>query len=138
MERLSRLAAATFVAAGGLVHLDLWRTGYRGIRYIGPLFAANVAVSAVLALAVLVVRDRRVVAAGIGFAVASLAALVASRTVGLLGFTERAWTDDALRAATAEVGAVVALAAAVVVATHRRRLELAPVPVRAGRRRAAR
>ena len=140
MERLSRLAAATFVAAGGLVHLDLWRTGYGGIRYIGPLFVANVAVSAVLALAVLVVRDRRVVAAGIGFAVATLAALVASRTVGLLGFTERAWTDDALRAATAEVGAVVALAAVVVAATCGRRLEPVPVPVpvRAGRRRAGR
>ena len=138
MERLSRLAAGGDEGGGGLVHLDLWRTGYRGIRYIGPLFLANVAASAVLALAVLVVRDRRVVAAGITFAVASLAALVASRTVGLLGFTERAWTDDAVRAATAEVGAVVALAAAVVAATYRRRLEAAPVPVRAGRRRAVR
>ena len=137
MERLPRLAAATFVAAGGLVHLELWRTGYRGIRYIGPLFVANVVVAAALALAVLVLRDRRVAAVGITFAVASLAALVASRTVGLLGFTERAWTDDAVRAVTAELGAVVALAA-VVAAGRRRRLEAALVPVRVRGRRAGR
>lgn len=130
MERLPRLAAATFVLAGGLVHLELWRSGYRGIRYIGPLFVANVAISAVVAVAVLVVRDRRVAVAGVALAAGSLAALVASRTVGLLGFTERAWTDDAVRALTAEVGAIVALAAAFVAGRRRPDASLRLVPAR--------
>lgn len=137
MQRVSRLSAAAFLVVGGLVHLQLWRSGYRAIPYIGTLFVANVAASAVLALMVLVRDDVRIHLAGMVFAASSLVALLASRTVGLLGFTERAWTDDAVRAATAEVGAVVALAA-VVAAGHRRRLELTPVPVPVPRRRAGR
>ena len=48
----------------------------------------------------------------------SLVALVLSRTTGLLGFTERIWTDMAVQTVTAELGAVVALALAAVVRRH--------------------
>ncbi len=110
MERSTSIAAAVFVLVGGLVHLQLWRSGYRTVPYIGPLFIANVAVSAVLALVVVVRHIRVVTIAGIAFSVASLAALVMSRTVGVFGFTEPAWTDQAIRASTAEIGAIVAFA----------------------------
>ncbi|MDP9070616.1 MAG: hypothetical protein M3N68_04910 [Actinomycetota bacterium] len=60
MERSTGIAAAVFVVVGGLVHLQLWRSGYRAIPYIGPWFIANVMVSAVLAL-VVVVRHIRAV-----------------------------------------------------------------------------
>lgn len=132
MQRVSRLSAVAFLVVGGLVHLQLWRSGYRGIPYIGTLFVANVAGSAVLALVVLVRDDIRVHVAGMVFAASSLLALVASRTVGLLGFTERAWTDEAVQASTAEVGALVALVALVTITRQRPTPTL--VPVRTGRR----
>ena len=114
MERSPRIAAAVFVLAGGLVHLQLWLDGYRGIPYVGPSFLANALASALLALAVSARPGRAVAAAGILLSAVTLAALVMSRTVGVLGFTEPTWTDQAVRATAAEVGAIVALAAALV------------------------
>ncbi len=63
---------------------------------------------------------------GILFALGSLVALVMSRTVGILGFTERQWTNDAIRATTAELGAIVAFAALLVASG---RFSRVPVPV---------
>jgi hypothetical protein len=118
MERVSRVIAVVFVVVGGLVHLQLWRAGYRVIPRVGPAFLANVVVSGLLAAGVLLRDDVRVHLAGITFAVASLAALVMSRTVGLLGFTEKVWTTDAITATGAEVGAIVALATLAVMSTR--------------------
>ena len=129
MHRIARLAAATFVFAGGYIHFDLWRDGYRAIEYIGPLFVANAVVSAVLMLALLVRPDVRVAVAGAVFSVGSLIALVLSRTTGLLGFTERGWSDMAVQATTAEIGAIVAIAL-VMVARGRSTPALALLPIR--------
>ena len=134
MHRIARLAAATFVLAGGYIHFDLWRDGYRAIDYIGPLFVANAVVSALLVVALLLRPDVRVAVAGVVFSVGSLAALVLSRTVGLLGFTERGWSDMAVQATTAEIGAIVAIAL-VIVARRRPTPALAVVPDRRPRRR---
>ena len=125
MERISRLCAVTFLVVGGLVHLQLWRTGYRGIPKVGDAFLVSIGLAFVLALAVLVRNDWRLNLAGILFATGSLGAIVMSRTVGILGFTERAWTDRAIQATTAEIGAVVAFAA--VLLLTRRRVALATV-----------
>ena len=114
MHRIARLAAATFVLAGGYIHVDLWRDGYRAIDYVGPLFLANGVISALLALALLLRPAVQVAVAGVVFAGGSLAALVLSRTIGLLGFTERGWSDMAVQATTAEIGAIVAIALVVV------------------------
>lgn len=114
MHWIARLAAATFVLAGGYIHIDLWRNGYRAIEFIGPLFVANAVVSVLLAVALLVRPGALVAAAGVLFSVGSLVALVLSRTTGLLGFTERGWSDMAVQATTAELGAVVAIALVVV------------------------
>lgn len=132
MQRIAQLAAATFVLAGGYIHLDLWRGGYRAIEYIGPLFIANAVVSVLLVIALLLRPDVRVAVAGVAFSVSSLVALVLSRTIGLLGFTERGWSDMAVQATTAEIGAVVAIAL-VMVARRRPVPALARVPE--GRRR---
>ena len=129
MHRIARLAAATFILAGGYIHFDLWRDGYRAITYIGPLFVANAVVSAALVLALLVRPDARVALAGVAFSVGSLIALVLSRTTGLLGFTERGWSDMAVQATTAEIGAVVAIALVMVV-RGRPTPALAPLPAR--------
>ena len=110
MQRIARVAAATFVLAGGYIHFDLWRDGYRAIEYIGPLFVANAVVSALLCVALLLRAGIRVALAGVAFSAGSLVALVLSRTTGLFGFTERGWTDMAVQATTAEIGAIVAIA----------------------------
>jgi len=131
MQRITRLAAAAFLLVAGGIHLQLWRTGYRGIPYIGPLFLANVVVSVALVMAVLRRVDAGVTVAGMAFSAASLLALVLSRTTGLLGFTERAWTHLAVQATTAEIGAAVALAVALT--ARRQATRPALVPVRTGR-----
>ena len=118
MPRTRLLPAAVLVAAGGAVHLQLWLGGYRGIPFIGPWFVANAAASAVIAGALLLTADRRVAAAGLALSLSSLAALVLSRTVGLFGFLERTWTDQAVAATGAEIGAVVALALGLSAASH--------------------
>ncbi len=129
MKPIARVAAAMFVLVGGGIHLQLWRSGYRGIDYIGPMFMANVVLSVLLALALLIRPDVRIAVAGMAFSVGSLIALVLSRTTGLLGFTERAWTDMAVQATTAEIGAVVAIAF-ILAARNRRLPALATIPLR--------
>ena len=126
MQHFARLLAAALILAGGAVHLQLWQGGYRGIPRIGPWFLANVIISVVLAVALMVRKDPRVSLAGMLFSIASLGALVMSRTVGIFGFTERAWTPAALRAAVAEIGAFVILA--VILATCRMRKRRASSP----------
>lgn len=133
MHRIARLAAATFILAGGYIHLDLWRGGYRAIEYIGPLFVANAVASVLLVVALLLRADMRVALAGVVFSVGSLVALVLSRTTGLLGFTERGWSDMAVQATTAELGAIVAIAL-VMVARSRSMPALAAVPARGAAR----
>lgn len=105
----ARLLVGVMIAAGGLIHWQLWREGYQGIPFVGNLFILNVVASAVVAIAVVVTADRRVAMAAAALCVASLGALVLSRTTGLLGFTESAWTPDALRAVAAEIGALAAV-----------------------------
>lgn len=52
----------------------------------------------------------------------SLVAFALSRTVGLLGFMEAAWTPAALRTIAAEIGTIVAIA--LIVLMKRRQPEL--------------
>jgi len=83
------LAGAGLLAAGGWVHWCLYRHGYRYIPTIGPLFMLNALSSLALAVLVAVRRELLVRVAGLLLAGTSLAAFVASRTVGLLSFRER-------------------------------------------------
>lgn len=130
MQPFARILAAVLVLAGGAVHLDLWRDGYKGIPYIGPLFLVNVMASVVVAAGLVLVRARLVLLAGAGLAVGSLSALVMSRTVGLLGFMEPGWTTDAMRTVAAEVGALVTLALVVVLGRDNSDPAVEPVYVR--------
>lgn len=114
MRRATALPSAALTLAGGLVHLQLWNDGYRFIDTIGVLFLVNAALSVVVAAA-LVARPSAPVAAGAAaFNVGSLAALVLSRTVGVFGFTEPVWTNEAWQVLGAELGALAALAVLVV------------------------
>jgi hypothetical protein len=129
LKRITRTPAAVCLLVGGIVHLQLWLSGYRVIPYVGPLFVANVVVSVVLAVALVARNDTRITVVGIVFSLASLVALVMSRTIGLFGFTEPTWTDQALRATGAELTAVVALSIVLLV-TRRPDVAATPGPAR--------
>jgi hypothetical protein len=111
--------------AGGIVHIELWNSGYRHIPKIGPLVVANFVGSIALAAAVIASRRAGVAFAGITFAAGLLVALVLSRTVGVLGLTEAIWTTQATKALVTELGAIVALGAAPIM-QRRVALEFAP------------
>jgi len=83
------LVGAGLLAAGGWVHWCLYRHGYRFIPGIGPLFVLNAVASVALAVLVALRRELLVRLAGLALTAGSLAAFVASRTVGILSFRER-------------------------------------------------
>jgi hypothetical protein len=108
---LPRLPAAALLAVTGYVHFDLWRNGYRSIPNVGVLFLLTTITAAVLAGLVLARPNRFVLVAVAAFSAASLGGLLLSRTtVGVLGYTEAGWSQDATATLAAEVGAVVAAA----------------------------
>jgi hypothetical protein len=117
------LTAAVAIMVSGWVHFYLYfRGGYRGIApesvlglTIGRSFALHAIGAVILAEAlVLSLRFRALLlpaaALGTGFALASVAAFVLSRTSGLLGFEESSTSSEAVVALVAEAVAVVALA----------------------------
>ena len=139
--------AAMFVVAGGFVHLREWVEIYRDVpaQVPGSLvvrlgFPLNAAASVVIAAALAVCAARRmrfapqVVAAAVLFQAASLAALIATRSGSLLGWSETGWTLGASQTRAVEIGALVALAAVALLAWQdrravHRRLSVAVVPV---------
>jgi hypothetical protein len=145
MFRAFGLVTAALVAAGGYVHLCLYRHGYRTIPKIGVGFLLQVVTSAIVVLALLLGPHRvaRLVKAAhvtdrlagtlTGLAAAALAAgtLVAfaltRRPGGLFNFQERGLqpAPQALVALIAEIGVLVVLGAWLV-ADHVARREIRP------------
>ena len=131
------LAAATFVAASGWVHLREWLDVYRdvpataaGAAVVRVGFPVSAAVSAVVVLALLAtaLRGRRtrtyvgVAAAAALFQAGSLAALILSRTGSLFGWAEPVWTRGADQIRAVEIGALAVLGVvAAILALQRRR-----------------
>ncbi len=131
------LAAAAFTLAGGAAHLREWLDSYRDVpadapgafvvRIGFPASAAAALVIAVALVATIWVARRfapYVVGAAIAFNAASLGTLIATRTGSVLGWTEPVWTPGADQIRALEIGALVVLAASVLVARVAR-----PVPV---------
>ena len=87
----ARILGAALTAVMAWIHLDLWVGGYRDIPTIGVLFLLNSIGAALLAIALLVTPVRLlgfVSAGGALFTAGTLAALLASLTVGVFGFRE--------------------------------------------------
>jgi hypothetical protein len=81
MRRIFAAVGAGGIAIGGYIHFRLWHGVYRQAP-IREMFLLNVALSAVLAVALLI--PKRVFAlAGAALSAGSLTALILSRTVGL-------------------------------------------------------
>jgi predicted lipoprotein with Yx(FWY)xxD motif len=121
-----RGAGSGLLLATAAIHLNLYLTGYRSIPTIGWLFLLQVTAAFGLALAVLAIPRRHVIAgrlaaaAGAGFAVATLGGYLLSVWTGLFGFTE-VRTGAGIAAGLVEVAAFAVLAA----------LALAPAPAHA-------
>jgi hypothetical protein len=116
------LAGAVLIIVSAVVHLRLWAQGYSSISVIGPLFLAQGIVSILFAVVLGVFRRLWLMVAGAGLMVASVVALVLSAEIGLFGFKDSFAAPYAGMALVSEIaGAVVLLAAAVVVVAGRPR-----------------
>lgn len=103
-----RILGAGLLIATGVIHLDLYLTGYRHIPTIGTLFLLQVISAFVLALLALVLARRTVALAAAGFALSTLGGYVLSLWFGLFGFKEIRTTAGVV-AGILEIGAFVAL-----------------------------
>lgn len=91
MTFVFRLALAACLAVSALGHAYLYIHGYQHIPMIGTGFLVQASVSLSLALLIAVGGPWWLRWAAAALAGGSLAAFVLSRTVGLVGFTERGW-----------------------------------------------
>ncbi|WP_083198654.1 hypothetical protein [Mycobacterium malmoense] len=105
MTLLIRLAFAASLAVAGVAHAYLYVHGYRHIPDIGASFLVQAGVSFALGLLILLGGPGWLRWAGAAVAGGSLVAFALSRTVGLLGFSERGW--DPAPYAAMSVGAEV-------------------------------
>ncbi len=136
-------ASAAYVVAGGYIHVSEWLEQYRFVPTSAPGaalvrigFPVNAALSVVLAVvlvAAAVRLPRLVVPAAVGtmaFQAASLTFVIGSRIGTVLGWSEPVWTTAAEQTRAVEIGALLTLAAAVVVhrsaRSYPRRLHAAP------------
>jgi hypothetical protein len=109
-----RWAGALLLAAVAVVHGRLWLDGYRSIDLIGPLFALDVALAALLAVAVLLAPDRYltvVALAGALLAVGTAGGLLLTTQVPLFGYQESLAAQDAVLSLVLEGAAGVVLVA---------------------------
>jgi hypothetical protein len=120
---LLAVAGAALLVWSGVIHLQLWSDGYRGISVIGPLFLIQGIASIVLAVALAAFRRLALLAAGAALATATAAGLLLSASIGLFGYTESLAVPDARTSLVVEFtgAAVLAAAAAIIVAALLRR-----------------
>jgi hypothetical protein len=111
---------AAMVVASALIHLHLWRIGYRNIHYIGPAFIFQAISGFVLAAALLGFRRLIVVAGGVAFCAGSVVALLLSATVGFLGLHDGLDVPWANWSLASESAGTVVLAACALVMLRRR------------------
>jgi predicted lipoprotein with Yx(FWY)xxD motif len=105
-----RVAGAGLLIATGVIHLDLYLTGYRTIPTIGWLFLLQVIAAFVLALAVGMLGSRLAAVAGALFALSTLGGYLLTVWFGLFGFRE-VRTTAGIVAGVVEVAGFAVLAA---------------------------
>jgi hypothetical protein len=117
-----RFAAAACLAATGWVHTDLYLHGYRVIPFVGPSFLLQASGSFAVAVLLIVSGSPvpRLLAAGL--AAGALLGFLASRTVGLFGFSERGLdpAPQSLLSLLFEFGVLAAVAFSLVAGRHPR------------------
>ena len=110
--RVAGAAALTGVGAllvAAAVHLAQLVDIFHAVPWIGPLFAADAAASALIAVAIVATRLRIAAAAGALVSAAALVGLALSFTTGLLGWQETTLRPAVVIALASELVAVAAL-----------------------------
>ncbi|SDX83784.1 hypothetical protein SAMN05661080_01398 [Modestobacter sp. DSM 44400] len=123
-----RWAGAVLLAGIAVVHGRLWLDGYRTIEVIGPLFALDTVLAALLAGALVVVSRRLlplVALAGAALAAGTAAGLLFSTQVALFGFSESLSARHAVLSLVLEVAATVVLLALAATSVRQRSAETA-------------
>jgi hypothetical protein len=85
---LARVTAAGCLAGSGVIHAQLYLTGYRTIPWIGPAFLLQASGSFAVALLLLLSSAAVLRLAAAAIAAGALVGFIASRTIGVLGFVE--------------------------------------------------
>ena len=109
-----RVVSAATLAVSGYIHAQLYVTGYRFIHVVGVLFLLQASASFAVAALLLVGGPLLVRLAAAGAAAGALGGFVASRTVGVFGFTEHGWqpSPQALISVLVEVATILSVAPA--------------------------
>jgi hypothetical protein len=129
-----RWTGALLLAAVAVVHGRLWLDGYRSIDVIGPMFALDTVLAALLAVAVVLTPRRYltlVALAGAALAAGTAGGLLLTTRVTLFGFRESLQAQHAVLSLVLEGATTVVLLALVALATrprHRGRARSAAGP----------
>jgi hypothetical protein len=118
-----RWVGALLLAAVAVVHGRLWLDGYRSLDVIGPLFALDTVLAALLAAAVVLTPRRHltlVALAGAALAAGTAGGLLLTTRVTLFGFRESLQTQDAVLSLVLEGAATVVLLALAALAARPR------------------
>jgi hypothetical protein len=115
---LLAVAGAALLTWSGVIHLQLWADGYRGISVIGPLFLIQGIASIAAAVALAVFRRVVLLAAGAVLAAGTGVGLLLSVSIGLFGYVESLAVPYAQTSLVVEFtsAALLAAAAAIVLA----------------------
>ena len=87
-QLLARVGAAGCLAASGVIHAQLYLTGYLSIPGIGSAFLLQASGSFAVALLLLLSSAAVLRLAAAALAAGAMMGFIASRTVGVLGFVE--------------------------------------------------
>ncbi len=128
LQTILCLAGALLLVVSAGIHLHLWSTGYRHIPTIGPLFLMQGVAGIVLGLVVAVTRRGAAALLGALFAASTIGGLILSVEVGLFGFKDSLSAPDATLSLVVESAALVVLAAAVIIGSHRTHRVGSPIP----------
>jgi hypothetical protein len=123
-----RWAGALLLAAVAVVHGRLWLDGYRSIDVIGPMFALDTVLAALLAVAVVLTPRRYltlVALAGAALAAGTAGGLLLTTRVTLFGFRESLQAQHAVLSLVLEGAATVVLIALAALAARPRARERA-------------
>jgi hypothetical protein len=117
----TRIGIAVTLAVSGISHAYLYIHGYQHIPMIGTSFIVQASVSFALAALVLLGGPAGLRWAAAMLAGGALAAFALSRTVGLLGFSERGWQPSP-HAAVSVVAELLTVGLSVAYLVSRRRV----------------
>ena len=132
---LIRIGIALALVTSGISHTYLYIHGYHHIPLIGTAFLVQASISFALALLILIGGPSWLWWVAAALSGGALAAFASSRTVGLLGFSERGWQPSP-HAAISVASELLAVALwAVYVLGRRRRAQIfhrrnEPQPIR--------